>query len=239
MNKLVFLILLPILLLLSACNVLRGSGNIRIEPRQVSHFDRVSMGGSGELIITQGDEESLTVEADDNLLPRIKTEVRDGTLHLGLKGKNWPNFLQPTRPIKFNLIMKEVGPYVCSQWGRKPDIRTHDLSVEISGSGDVVIGALEAEKLKVQLSGSATCALSGQVVTQEIGISGSGEYRAPKLNSQTVKAKISGSGHSLISVRDSLSVNISGSGQVDYYGSPGSVSKEISGSGSVRSQGNP
>jgi hypothetical protein len=61
MNKPTILILIPILLMATACNVVRGSGNVITEPREVSHFNRVSMGGSGELTITQGDEESLTV----------------------------------------------------------------------------------------------------------------------------------------------------------------------------------
>jgi hypothetical protein len=242
MSKPTIFILVPILLLLTACNVVRGSGNVITEPRQVSHFNRVSMGGSGELTITQGDEESLTIEADDNLLRHIQSEVKHGTLFLGIKGSNWSDRIRPTKPIKFSVIMKQIAGLDLSGSGsvRASHITTQDLDIDIGGSGDVTIGSLTAQKLVVALSGSATCAVSrGKVSRQGIDISGSGEYRAPKLESQAVEAEISGSGHATVWARESLSVNISGSGEVDYFGTPGKITKEVSGSGSVNGRGNP
>ena len=40
----------------------------------VSSFDQVSLNGQGDLIITQGEQESLQIEAEDNLIPVIETE---------------------------------------------------------------------------------------------------------------------------------------------------------------------
>ena len=62
---------------------IKGSGNVVTEERDVSGFDRVALSGFGEVIITQGDKESLTVETDDNLMRYIETKVRGGTLELG------------------------------------------------------------------------------------------------------------------------------------------------------------
>ena len=70
-------------LVLGACDTLRvieGSGDVVTETRAVSGFDRVILGGIGELTLIQGEEESLEIEAEDNILPQITTEVRDGTL---------------------------------------------------------------------------------------------------------------------------------------------------------------
>jgi predicted small secreted protein len=242
MSKLTVFILVLILLLPTACNVVRGSGNVITEPREVSHFNRVSMGGSGELTITQGDEESLSIEADDNLLRHIHSEVKDGILFLGMRGSNWSDRIRPTKPIKFSLILTEIAGLDLSGSGsiRASRITAQDLAIDISGSGDVTIGSLAAQKLDVGLSGSATCAVSGgKVSRQGIDISGSGEYRGAKLESQAVEAEISGSGHATVWVRDSLSVNISGSGEVDYFGTPGKITKEVSGSGSINGRGNP
>ena len=242
MRKPTVLILVPILLLLTACDVVRGTGNVITEPRQVGHFNRVSMGGSGELAVTQGDEESLAIEADDNLLRHIQSEVKDGTLFLGIKGGNWSDRIQPTKRVKFNVIMKQIAGLDLSGSGsiRASRITTQDLDIDVSGSGDVTISSLTAQKLDVGLSGSATCAFSGgKVSRQGIDISGSGQYRAPKLESQTVDATISGSGHATVWAEESLSVNISGSGEVDYFGSPGKITKKVSGSGSINGRGNP
>ena len=61
---------------LCACNftAVRGSGNVVTQERQVSGFDSVALSGVGEVFITQGDKESLTVETDDNLMRYIQTE---------------------------------------------------------------------------------------------------------------------------------------------------------------------
>ncbi len=60
-------------LLITACGLrtIQGSGDVITESRDVSGFDSVSLTGIGRVIITQGDKESLTIEADDNLLEYI------------------------------------------------------------------------------------------------------------------------------------------------------------------------
>ena len=66
------------------------------ESRDVSGFDRVSLSGSGEVIITQSGEESLSVETDDNIMQYVKTEVRGGTLYLDIDAQGVA-VLSPTR----------------------------------------------------------------------------------------------------------------------------------------------
>ena len=74
-------------LLLSACgiDVVTGSGHLATETRSVSGFDQVELAIRGELIITQGDQESLEIEAEDNLLDYIETTTYGDTLVIGLK----------------------------------------------------------------------------------------------------------------------------------------------------------
>lgn len=238
MHKRIGLIVISISLLIIACAVIRGSGNVITEPRHVSNFDRVSLSGSGEVIVTQGEHESLTVEAEDNIMQYIKTEVKQRTLILGFKRASWWNAIRPTKRIKFNLSMKDVVGFEVSGSGsiNAANIKSDDLELAISGSGSVAIGSLTSERLAAHISGSGECELSGQVVKQAIDISGSGRYRAPKLYSRMVTVEISGSGTVTVRVRDKLDVKISGSGKVNYYGRP-SVTQDVSGSGGVRSLG--
>ena len=57
-------ILLAALLAVTACNagvkVIRGSGNVVTEDRQVSNFDRIALEGSGEVIVTEGGRRTIT-----------------------------------------------------------------------------------------------------------------------------------------------------------------------------------
>ena len=52
-----------------------GSGNVITEERDVSGFDSISIGSSMNLIIEQTGSESLKIEAEDNIIPLVKTSV--------------------------------------------------------------------------------------------------------------------------------------------------------------------
>ena len=81
-----------------------GSGHVVDEPRSVSGFSAVSLSGSGRLLIEQGETESLTITADDNLLPLIKSEVSGGRLELG--SKDSMTNLRPSTEIVYKLTVK-------------------------------------------------------------------------------------------------------------------------------------
>mgnify|MGYP002682593131 CR=1 FL=1 len=85
-------IILVAALALSACNVnlqignnevITGSGNVATREIEVSGFDAVRLAGVGDLTITQGQTESLTIEAEDNILDVLESKVRAGELVLG------------------------------------------------------------------------------------------------------------------------------------------------------------
>jgi hypothetical protein len=243
--------------LLCGCGLVQGSGNIVSESRAVSGFTQVALEGSGDLTISQGDAEGLIIEADDNLLPYIETEVRDGTLHIGFKTPS-PIIPWPTQTIQYHLSMRTIEAVKLYGSGdiRSESIEAGDIKFIIAGSGDISIGELEADTVGTSISGSGTLRidqvtaesisatisgsgkffLAGQVTEQQIAVSGSGDYKAFDLESQTVSLSISGSGDIELWVTDSLDIQISGSGDVRYYGSPAS-SQKVSGSGNISSLG--
>jgi hypothetical protein len=129
MFKKTFLLFLIMVFTLSACTEngiqisgnnqkLDGSGKIITENRDVSGFDKVDLQSIGNLTIVQGTEESLTIKADDNLLPYITTEVFNGTLEIGMK----PNLsFNPTQSIEYELVVisrqrRFPGPTSKSNW---------------------------------------------------------------------------------------------------------------------------
>ncbi len=91
--------------ILSACGVFvtRGSGIMATETREVSGYDAIEIEGYGNLIITQGETESLEIEAEDNILPHITTKVRNGTLHIRYDDNRWRSNILPTRSVTFEL----------------------------------------------------------------------------------------------------------------------------------------
>lgn len=240
MNLRYSLILALLAALVAGCSfsIINGSGNIVSEDRAVSGFDAVTLTASGDLTLEQGETESLTIEADDNLLPYLKSEVQNGMLTIRFDKDNWDQVYRPSRPIQYHLTVKDLSELVVSG---SVDVSADrltagNLEITISGSGDVQIDALQADALAYLISGSGNADLAGQAASQDVTISGSGNYRAGDLASQDVKVSISGSGSATVWAAERLDASISGSGSVEYYGKP-VTNSSVSGSGTVTSLG--
>jgi hypothetical protein len=246
MNRRWFWIGLPMLaLLFTACDgiegdflsseTIRGSGKIVTEPRDMRGIHGVDLKNSGDLSITQGSTESLTIEGDDNIIPHIRTEIDGDRLIIRTdRGIS----IRPSADLRYRLVVKDVNWVGLSGSGAVSSgpLRCADLTVRLSGSGEMKFDELMAENLRSEISGSGSITLQGRVNSQSVRISGSGDYSAPNLESQSGEISISGSGDSTLWVRNSLSARISGSGDIDYFGSP-QVEKRVSGSGGVTKKG--
>ncbi len=229
---------------LSGCDVIdaslnseriRGSGKVVQDNRAVSGFDQVRLRGVGELSIQQTGRESLTIEGEDNLLPRIQTDVQGGVLTIGVeRGVS----ISPTVTLRYTLTVKDISALELSGSGDilTGALRSRNFELHLPGSGHIRLGDLTADSLVAGISGSGRIEVRGQVASQRIRISGSGDYEGGNLQSQSAEVSVSGSGDSKVWARDDLSAHISGSGTVEYYGNP-RVDKHVSGSGSVRNLG--
>lgn len=213
-------------------------GQVIKEERSVSGFDRVDLEGFGEVILTQGDREALTVEADENMLPEIETEVRGRTLYLELKDRyrRKAHWWGSKNGIKYYITMKTVRGFSVSGSGTitSEKIEANKLKIDISGSGNIDIESLQAKDLNLRISGSGDCRLAGEVAAQNISISGSGTYVGRDLRSDETTVQVSGSGDVTVWVEKGIDVQISGSGKVEYKGNPEALSFQSSGSGKVR-----
>jgi hypothetical protein len=212
--------------------MVRGSGNVGAEERSISGVTEVDLASFGYLHIDLGEQESVRIEAEDNLLRYIETEVRGNTLVIRHRRGV---VLRPAEPIDYYLTVRELTAVKVSGAGSVdvPDVKAGRFSVRISGAGSVDIEGLEADELEVQISGAGNLELAdGEVAAQQITISGAGDYRAEDLDSREARVSLSGLGSAFVRVRDHLDVTISGAGSVKYVGSP-TVEKQVTGVGRV------
>lgn len=207
-------------LLVCACDVLSagdmvvGSGKVAEEKRPVGQFDVIDLAGGGQLVFRQGDSESLTIKADDNVLPYITSTVQGGELHLGVR--NNVSF-QTHLPIVYTVTARNLK------------------AIHLSGSGSAKLESLSTDRLEVRISGSGDVVASGRAGQQTVSISGSGRYNGAACQGATADVHISGSGNVTVNASDHLDAHVSGSGDIDYLGHP-SVNTQISGSGRVSSK---
>jgi hypothetical protein len=217
----------------SACSgakTIQGSGNVTTESRDVSDFSEVELQGIGNLTVQQTSSESLTIEAEDNIIPYLKTEVQNNRLTLYIE--NGVN-LRTTEPINYRLTVKDLSDLKLTGSGmiNVENINTNNLKITTTGSGNVRANT-DINNLEVALSGSGDAKMDGKTDSQAVNISGSSRYQAEDLQSKEAKIVISGSGLATLNVSDTLDARISGSGSVQYRGEP-TVSTQISGSGGV------
>jgi len=237
-----YLIVLFTLMLASlACGVtnfvdrsIEGSGNMITENRDVRGFDRVNLAGFGEVTIEVGDEESLTVTTDDNIMPYVRTEVKNNTLVLDFDEKGFVRNYNSTDGIKFKVVVKELSRVSISGAGSMTinELETENLQVDLSGAGTLKVNSLTADELVIHQSGAGTVVVSGKVIGQELSHSGLGSFFAADLESETAIVEISGAGSATLWATESLDVDISGLGHVVYYGNP-RILQRISGLGNL------
>lgn len=208
-----------------------GAAGAVLEARAVAGVERVVMRAVGELIVRQGETESLQVEAEPALLPKIASEVRDGTLYLAFRATP----IWTTAPLRFHLTVRQIESLesVASANVRIGALRAESFLLTLSGSGNVDIESLDARRFETRLTGSGNVRIgAGRVGRQRVLLQGSGNYLAGAMASHSATLSIEGSGNAMVHAGEELVVRIAGSGNVRYHGNP-LVEHIVTGSGGV------
>jgi Putative auto-transporter adhesin, head GIN domain len=188
----------------------KGSGVAATETRAVSPFTAIDATGIGKLKLRVGENDSLKVTADDNLLPLIKTEVRDGVLVLSTKGVS-----RSKTDIVFEATAKTIK------------------RLENSGTVSIDAKGFNGGELQVEASGVGSITLAGRVDSLSAQLSGVGSLEAESLAADRVKTDLSGVGSASVRAEKSISGTVSGVGSLVWKGAATDVSTNVSGIGRV------
>jgi hypothetical protein len=212
----------------------RGSGKVITEAREVQDFLSISIAVPAEVTIQQGSSELVKIEAEDNLIPQLSTEIKAGALVIKNKVSNWNERVNATQPVRISITVKDLNSLEFSSAGevRIDKLNTQKLNVVINGAGKVTINQLTASKLDCRLNGAGSVIASGSADDLLLVISGVGSFDGGDLINKTAIARISGAGSATVHPTNDLSAEISGTGSINYYGNP-SLTQHISGIGSV------
>ena len=206
---------LPALLLLAACNwsecgdcmttggkgpSIEGSGTMKTEIRPVETFTAITLSDieSSLLVIERTGAESLSVTAEDNLLPLFTSTVQNGTLRLAFaKGSSFHG-KRPTYKITVN------------------DLR----ALNIQGGAAIEASKLDSDRLSISVEGAAGGNLAGRVDNLVLSIRGAGVISAAGLKAKRGKVTVEGAGQVTVNASDELDAEVSGAGMIWYIGSP-------------------
>jgi hypothetical protein len=202
------------LFLLSACG-LRGSGTPATETRELESFDKIEIGGAFDLVVhvEPGVTQKVEVTADDNILAKVDTSVSGGELDVSVEDVT---LLRPKTDLRVEVWIPSL------------------VAIDASGAADIDVAGLHGESFALELSGATETAVRGTVDTFEVEISGAGELDARDLQAKSVTLELSGAGEASVWASETLDVEISGAGDVTYFGKPANVTQQISGAGSMK-----
>ena len=228
--KRIFLGLVIAFTLNSCINTIDGNGEVVSENRKVTSFNKIDISGGYEVLLNQGNSENLEIEADENLMELIETEVKNNTL-----------YISSTKPIGDSESLKlyittvnleDIDVSGAIDLKNKGTFKSENLEIEVSGAADIDLD-IEVENLTMDMSGASETTLSGSASNFDIELSGAGELQAKKLKTRNTSIDISGAGSAEVFAKKTLKVSVSGAGSVKYKGNP-KVEEDISGAGSVQ-----
>jgi len=186
-----------------------GSGQRQRQKREVPAFTSISTAGAYDVEVTVQKETSLEIEADDNILPLITTDVSSGVLRIRSK-KGYST----DEPIKLKITTPTLE------------------GLSTSGVGKIEISGLQNDKFEIESSGAPTIKASGESKTLRIKANGAGKIDAHKIRAASAFVESNGVAKVEVFASEELNANVSGPSQVVYSGDP-KVTKSVHGPGSV------
>lgn len=191
-------------------NTIEGDGIAARDQRSVGTVNGLDVNGAIVVDVRVGPATSLVVEADSNLLPLIRTDVRGDTLNIYTDRS-----YRSRNPV-----------HVIYTVPRLTDLHQN-------GSGRIAVEGLSGSPLTVRRNGSGMVSLSGQVASLEVDNNGSGSVDASRLQSASAKLAMSGSGRLEVGrvAGDYAIVSLNGSGQLHVGGVVRSLTARSNGSG--------
>ncbi len=188
----------------------KGSGKIREEIRTVPKFEAIDLSGSFLAEIECGANPSLKIIAEDNIIPLIAVKVKDGKLQVYTKKS-----VSPRKEIKLVITVGDLK------------------SIESSGASSLLVTDINNDDLMVNCSGASSIELFGRTEKFEVNISGAADLKAGELKAEIVNIDISGASNAIVFAAQSLNAQVSGVGNIDYYGNPPKIKTNVSGVGSI------
>ncbi len=227
--------LLITLTFISCKNGMRGSGNIIKETRQLSEISSVSVSGSIKVDVKIGSIPSLIIEADDNIMRYVVTNVSDNNLTIKLKGIN--NLRNAT--INIHLVVPTITKLTTSASAEitSSEVITNTEKITFgASSGSLINVNVDVPVIFADASSGADIILAGRTKSLTAKSSSGSKVNLFALQSENVSASASSGASISVFASVGINANASSGGNVKYKGGAASVVKNISSGGSVSAE---
>ena len=188
----------------------QGSGTSKSETRNLSGFTKIDTGGAINIEVAVQKDFSVVVEADDNLLTNIKTEVSGDTLKIYSEDR-----ISPKTRINVLISMPELD------------------GLDISGASSGNVANVNADSLELKASGASKIKINGKAKELNADASGASTIDAESLKAENADVQASGASKAVVSATNELKADASGASKISYVGEPKNIEQNSSGASSV------
>jgi hypothetical protein len=206
----------------------------KTEIRDVKNFNAIKVSSGIDLVLTMGETEAVKIVANGDIIEKIITEVKNGTLHIYIKNNNWFN-CSVKGARKAYVTINELQAISASSGAdvhSENTLQGENLNVSASSGSDVYIDVFY-KNFDIDVSSGSDAKLSGKVKRLKAEASSGSDIKAKELKTQICKAHASSGSDIAVSVADELYAHASSGGDIRYYGNPEISDIEESSGGDV------
>ena len=207
-----------------------GNGNISEEERPVSYFNTIKVSSGINVYLSQGDNEKISVKADENLLDIIKTEIENEELKIYASEQ-----IRHSKSKKVYVTVNDIEKISTSSGSNlytETDIKSNNLDLSSSSGSNMKLN-VETNFIDASASSGANLMIEGITRDIEMDVSSGANIKAEDLIATICKAKASSGANAWITVKEKLNGEASSGGNVFYLGNPDKIQVNNSSGGNV------
>ena len=207
-----------------------GHGNVVTKERKTDDFTGIKVSSGIDVYLKQGNNESISVEADQNLHEYILTEVRGGVLNVYSEYN-----IRHAERMRVYVTMKEINSVKTTSAGDvigETPINTDRLELSASSAGDIKL-EVHAKKIDIDISSSGDISVTGETDVLRADLSSAGDLNAYDLRSREADVSVSSAGDADVYASERITARASSAGDINYKGDPKYIDAHSSSAGGI------
>jgi len=207
-----------------------GNNKVVKADRDAPSFNGLQVSSGIDVYLKQGNNEAITVEADENLHEYIITEVKGGVLHVYTEAN-----IRDAEMTRVYVTMKDVTSVKTSSAGDvvgETPVKSDRLELSASSAGDINL-EVYAKEIEADISSSGDMTLTGETEKLEADLSSAGDLNGYDLKAREANISVSSAGDADINVSEKITARASSAGDINYKGDPKYVDVKTSSAGGI------
>lgn len=207
-----------------------GNNKVVKQNREAGNFTGLRVSSGIDVYLKQGGNETISVEADENLHEYIITEIRNGVLNVYTEVN-----IRHAEMKRVYVTMKDIRSLKTSSAGDiigETPVKSDILELSATSAGDIKL-EVYARLIEADISSSGDVTLTGEADKLYATLSSAGDLNAFGLEVREADVSASSAGDASINVVERLRARASSAGDINYRGNPKYVDAHSSSAGSI------